>query len=58
VDWVATQVMGLDPAKLPVMALASATGLGRLANPPIVGESLKGLQRSFVLPPQFDVLRT
>jgi uncharacterized protein (DUF362 family) len=58
VDWVATQVMGLDPAKLPVMALASATGLGRLTNPPIVGESLNALRRSFVLPPQFDVLRT
>jgi uncharacterized protein (DUF362 family) len=57
VDWVATQVMGLDPAKLPVIALASATGLGPLADAPIVGESLKTVQRPFVLPPQFDVLR-
>ncbi len=57
VDWVATQVMGLDPAKLPVMTLASATGFGPLADAPMVGESLKTLQRSFILPPQFDVLR-
>jgi uncharacterized protein (DUF362 family) len=58
VDWVATRVMGLDPAKLPVMALASATGFGSLADVPMVGESLKTLERPFVLPPQFDVLRT
>jgi uncharacterized protein (DUF362 family) len=58
VDWVATQVMGLEPAKLPVIALASGTGFGPLADPRMAGESLKALQRSFVLPPQFDVLRT
>jgi uncharacterized protein (DUF362 family) len=57
VDWVATKVMGLDPAKIPVLTLAAATGLGTLADPPIVGESVTRLQRSFVLPPQFDVLR-
>jgi uncharacterized protein (DUF362 family) len=57
VDWVATQVMGLDPAKLPVMALASATGFGPLADPPTVGESPGRFRRSFRLPPQFDVLR-
>jgi hypothetical protein len=39
------------------MTLASATGFGPLADAPMVGESLKTLQRSFILPPQFDVLR-
>jgi uncharacterized protein (DUF362 family) len=56
VDWVAARVMGLDPAKLPVMALASATGYGPLADPPTVGESPQSFHRPFLLPPQFDIL--
>jgi uncharacterized protein (DUF362 family) len=56
VDWVAARVMGLDPAKLPVISLASATGFGPLADPPTVGESPRAFRRPFVLPPQFDTL--
>jgi uncharacterized protein (DUF362 family) len=58
VDWVATRVMGLDPAKLPVIGLASAAGFGPLVDPPMVGESVQTFHRPFVLPPQLDVLRT
>ncbi|MGH7819649.1 MAG: DUF362 domain-containing protein, partial [Candidatus Binatia bacterium] len=57
VDWMATQVMGLDPGKLPVFALASATGFGPLVDPPVVGDSLKTFSRPFILPPQFDSLQ-
>ena len=56
VDWVAARVMGLDPVKLPVMTLASATGLGALGDPPIVGESVRRFERTFILPPRFDSL--
>jgi uncharacterized protein (DUF362 family) len=56
VDWVAARVMGIDPAKLPVMALASATGFGPLVDPPTVGESPQSFHRPFLLPPQFDIL--
>jgi uncharacterized protein (DUF362 family) len=54
VDWMGARLMGLDPPRLPVMSLASATGLGPLAEPPTVGDPLKYFERAFVLPPQYD----
>ena len=46
--------MGFDPAKIGVIRLASATGLGPLGDPPTVGESIASLERDFVSPPGFD----
>ncbi len=57
VDWVGARVMGLDPAKVDVLRLASATGFGPLADPPTAGESLQSFRRPFVIPPRFDSLR-
>ncbi len=57
VDWVATKVMGFDPTKIPVMQLAASAGLGTMSDPDLAGDGLGSLRRSFVLPPQFDVLR-
>jgi len=56
VDWVGARVMGLDPSQIDFLRLASATGLGSLADPPTAGEAVSTLVRQFVPAPRFDWL--
>lgn len=58
VDWVGAKLIGLDPAQVDVIRLASATGLGAMEDPPIVGEPIAALKRTFAIPPRFDPLRS
>ena len=56
VDWLGATLMGLDPARLDVIRLASATGLGPLSAPPVVGDPASGFVKKFAVPPRYDSL--
>jgi uncharacterized protein (DUF362 family) len=57
VDRIGARLMGFDPSRVDFLRLASATGLGSLADPPTAGESVGVLRRAYAVPPRFDSLR-
>lgn len=57
VDWIGARLMGFEPAQIGYLQLAAAAGLGVLADPPTTGESVRTMERKFVVPPRFDALR-